>query len=101
MGTLALMRAASPTAVPTPAGLPSHALARAFLALADDGAAAAPAARSRARLVASLVAIAVLCLAAPLAWVSPAPSKLADQPAATLGSSKAGIAEDDEDDDDG
>jgi hypothetical protein len=77
-------------------------LASAFLALSDDGGGEAPecARRSPARALAALAAVAVLAVAAPLARIAPslpAPPKIADQPAATLGS-KAGVAvEDDED----
>ena len=47
----------------------------------------------------------MLALAAPMTWMAPAPpvtpSKVGDQPAATLGNSKAALAADDEDADGG
>jgi hypothetical protein len=70
-------------------------MAYAFLALAGDGA-PLPAQRSLPRLAAALAAAIVLALAAPLSWS--APSDSAGKPAATLGSSKAAVAADDEDD---
>ena len=85
----------SALAVPDP-----HRLARAFLALTDDG---APEQARRSVLTAFAAALATLtlALAAPLSWMVPvarAPQKAADQPAATLASSKAGFhAADDED----
>jgi hypothetical protein len=77
-----------------------HGLARAFLALSDDG---APEQGRRSALTAFAAALATLTLAvaAPLSWMAPvahSPQKAADQPAATLASSKAGFhAADDED----
>jgi hypothetical protein len=70
-------------------------MAHAFLALAGDGPALPPQ-RSLARLTAALAASIVLALAAPLSWS--APSDSAGKPAATLGSTKAAVAADDEDD---
>ena len=80
----------------------SHGLARAFLALTDDPA-LRPVQRSVRRTLAALAAAAVLVVAAPAGWLAPAAltAKLGDQPAATLGSSKAALAHDDEDDDGG
>ena len=47
----------------------------------------------------------MLALAAPLTWMAPAPpvspSKVSDQPAATLGNSKAALAAADDEDADG
>ena len=47
----------------------------------------------------------VLALAAPMTWMAPAPrvtpSKVGDQPAATLGNSKAALAAADDEDADG
>jgi hypothetical protein len=79
-----------------------HRLARAFLALGDDGA-PAPAQRSPVRTVSALVAALALALSAPLTWNAPAPTsraKLSEQPAATLGNSKALLAAADDEDDD-
>jgi hypothetical protein len=78
-----------------------HRLARAFLALADDvDVALGPVQRSAARGIAAFAAVLVLALAAPVTWLAPAsPVKVADQPAATLGS-KAVLAEADDEDDD-
>jgi hypothetical protein len=86
------MSAPSSTALAVPR---PNRLAHAFLALAGDGS-PEPSPRSPTRVIASLAAVAVLAVAAPLGWL--APVKPADQPAATLGSSKAIIAADDEDD---
>jgi|1186.fasta_scaffold51963_2 hypothetical protein len=78
-----------------------HRLARAFLALADE---VAPEQVQRSALTALAAAVAILTLAVatPLSWMAPvarAPQKAADQPAATLSSSKAAFhAADDEDD---
>jgi hypothetical protein len=83
----------------TPSVLDSHRLARAFLALADD---VAPQAvqRSAARAGAAFATALVLALAPPVTLLAPAsPVKVADQPAATLGS-KAVLAEADDEDDD-
>jgi hypothetical protein len=81
----------APSAPPVP-------LAHAFLALADGE--APQVGPSPARALAALAAAVVLALAAPLAALRSAtagPAKLADQPAATLGS-KAGVAADEDDD---
>ena len=85
--------------------LPDHQrIARAFLALTDD---LAPEAvqRSLYKVAAAFAAALVLALAAPMTWLSPAPaispSKVGDQPAATLANSKAALAADDEDADGG
>jgi hypothetical protein len=69
----------------------SH-LAGAFLALADDPA-PAPVQRSLPRMLCALAAGAVIALAAPLAWTSPAPR---DQPAATAVGKSAGVEVDDD-----
>jgi len=71
----------------------SH-LAGAFLALADDPQ-PAPSQRTVPRALCALAAGVVLALAAPLAWVSPAPL---DQPAATAAGKAAGVEVDDDDD---
>ena len=81
-----------------------HRLAQAFLALADD-VAPEPVRRSvRLALMAAAAAL-VLAVAVPLAWMAPASrsltSKVGDQPAATLGNSKALLAAADDEDDDG
>jgi hypothetical protein len=85
--------------------LPDHQrIARAFLALTDD---LAPDAvqRSLYGVAAAFAAVLVLALAAPITWLSPAPpvspSKVGDQPAATLGNSKASLAAADDEDADG
>ena len=70
----------------------SH-LAAVYLALGDD-LQTTPPRRSAPRVVCALAAGVVLALAAPLAWVSPAPR---DQPAATAAVKAAGIEADDED----
>ena len=70
----------------------SH-LAGAFLALADD-ARPAPPQHSTPRALCALAAGVVIALAAPLAWLSPAPR---DQPAATVAGKAAGVVIDDED----
>ena len=81
-----------------------HRIARAFLALTDD-AELEVVQRSLAKAAAAFAAVLVLSLAAPLTWMSPAPSvtpsKAGDQPAATLGNSKAELAAADDEDDDG
>ena len=81
-----------------------HRIARAFLALTDD-AELEVVQRSLAKAVAAFAAMLVLSLAAPLTWLSPAPSvtpsKAGDQPAATLGNSKAELAAADDEDTDG
>jgi hypothetical protein len=80
---------------------PDHRLARAFLALADE-VAPEPVKRSLITALAAAAAILALAVAAPLSWMAPVartPQKAADQPAATLSSSKAAFhAADDEDD---
>jgi hypothetical protein len=80
---------------PSSTALAPPSLAHAFLVLAGDGPPPAPQ-RSLARFAAALAAAVVLALAAPVGWT--APSKSAEKPAATLGSSKAALAADDEDD---
>jgi hypothetical protein len=78
-----------------------HSLARAFLALGDDDGAPAAPQGSAARAVAAFVAVVALAFAAPLSWSTPPTphAKLGEQPAATLGSSKAlPTPADDEDD---
>ena len=81
-----------------------HRLARAFLALTDDDA-PEPVPLRLSKPVAAFAAALVLALAAPMTWMAPAapvtPSKVGDQPAATLGNSKAALAADDEDADGG
>ena len=81
-----------------------HRIARAFLALTDD-AELEVVQRSLAKAVAAFAAVLVLAMAAPLTWVSPTPSvtpsKAGDQPAATLGNSKAELAAADDEDADG
>ncbi len=79
-----------------------HRLARAFLALADD-LAPQPMRRSVRLGLAAVAACLVLAVTVPLAWMAPASrsltsSKVGDQPAATLGSSKAVLADDEDDD---
>jgi hypothetical protein len=77
-------------------------LARAFLALGDDAAPPGPARQSLARIVVALVAVVALALSAPLTWNAPtrtSPTKLGEQPAATLANSKALLAAQDEDED--
>jgi hypothetical protein len=71
----------------------SH-LAAVFLALGDD-VHAAPPRRSVACGVCALAAGVVLALAAPLAWMSPAPR---DQPAATVSGKAGGVEVDDDGD---
>jgi len=85
--------------------LPDHQrIARAFLALTDD-LAPETVQRSLVKIAAAFAAVLVLALAAPLTWLSPAPaispSKVGDQPAATLGNSKATLAAADDEDADG
>ena len=81
-----------------------HRMARAFLALTDD-AEAEVAQRSLVKALAAFAAVLVLAFAAPVTWIAPAPpvapSKLGDQPAATLASSKAALGADDDEDADG
>ena len=77
-----------------------HRLARAFLAL-GDGPLPQVAQRSLARSLAAFAAAAALAVASPLTWFAPAPmrgAKPSEQPAATLGSSKAVQAADDDED---
>lgn len=85
--------------------LPDHQrIAHAFLALTDDFAPEAVQ-RSLFKIAAAFAAVLVLALAAPMTWLSPAPaispSKVGDQPAATLGNSKAALAAADDEDADG
>ena len=77
-----------------------HGLARAFLALTDDPALPARP-RSAAGALAAMAAAVVIALSAPAGWLSPGSLLLApgDHPTAALGSSKAALAHDDEDDD--
>jgi hypothetical protein len=81
-----------------------HRIARAFLALTDD-AELEVVQRSLAKAAAAFAAVLVLAMAAPLTWLSPAPSvtpsKAGEMPAATLGNSKAEPAAADDEDDDG
>ena len=70
----------------------SH-LAAVYLALGDD-VQAPPPRGSVPRVACAIAAGIVLALAAPLAWVSPAPR---DQPAATLAGKAAGMELDDQD----
>ena len=81
-----------------------HRMARAFLALTDD-AEAEVAQRSLVKALAAFAAVLVLAFAAPVTWFAPAPpvapSKVGDQPAATLASSKAAPAAADDEDSDG
>ena len=83
-----------------------HRMARAFLALTDDPQVEAEAGqRSLVKALAAFAAVLVIALAAPVTWLAPAPpvtpSKVGDQPAATLGSSKAVFAAADDEDADG
>jgi hypothetical protein len=79
-------------------------MARAFLALTDE---LAPEAlrRSLATAIAAFAGALVLALAAPTTWMAPAaapnPGMVGDQPAATLGNSKAALAAADDEDADG
>jgi hypothetical protein len=82
--------------------LPDHQrIARAFLALTDD---LAPEAvqRSVTKAALAFTAAIVLAFAAPVTWMAPAPpavpSKVGDQPTATLGNSKAALAAADDED---
>ena len=87
--------------------LPDHQrIARAFLSLTDDAEfEAEPVQPSLAKALAAFAAVLVLALAAPATWMAPAPtvtpSKVGDQPAATLGNSKAAVAAADDEDADG
>ena len=83
-----------------------HRMARAFLALTDDPEVEEAVQRSLVKALAAFAAVLVLAFAAPVTWLAPAPtvtpSKVGDQPAATLGNSKAALpAADDEDADGG
>lgn len=83
--------------------LPEHRMARAFLALTDD-VELEVVQRSLVKALAAFAAALVLALAAPLLWVGPVsvtPSKVGDQPAATLGNSKAALAAADDEGADG
>ena len=80
-----------------------HRLAHAFLALTDD-ATPEPPRLGLSKPVAAFAAALVLAVAAPLTWMAPQPvtsGKVADQPAATLGNSKAALAAADDEDADG
>ena len=81
-----------------------HRMARAFLALTDDVELEAVQ-RSLVKALAAFAAALVLAFAAPVTWIAPAPpvapSKLGDQPAATLANSKAAPAAADDEDADG
>jgi hypothetical protein len=80
-----------------------HRLAQAFLALTDDGA-PEPVRPTRSKPLAAFAAALVLAVAAPLTWMAPGPvvtGKVGDQPAATLGNSKAALAAADDEDPDG
>ncbi len=81
-----------------------HRLAKAFLALGDE-LAPEPVVRSVRLALAAFAAALVLAVMVPAAWMAPASqsltSKVGDQPAATLGSSKAILAAADDEDDDG
>jgi hypothetical protein len=81
-----------------------HRMAHAFLALTDDPELEAVE-RSLKKALAACAAVAVLALAAPVTWVAPAApvtsGKVGDQPAATLGNSKAALAAADDEDADG
>ena len=64
-----------------------------------------PSSARSSKALAAFAAVLVLALAAPLTWIAPAPpvapSKVGDQPAATLGNSKAALAAADDEDADG
>ena len=81
-----------------------HRIARAFLALTDDPGTEVVQ-RSLVKALAAFAAVLVLALAAPVTWLAPAPpvapSKLGEQPAATLANSKAAPAAADDEDADG
>ena len=83
---------------------PDHRLAQAFLALTDDRA-IEPVRRSVRLVLAALAATLVLAMLMPMAWMAPSSrspdSKIGDQPAATLGNSKAVPAPADDEDDNG
>jgi hypothetical protein len=78
-----------------PSRRPSPALARAFLALADD---VEPPVRrpAPAFALASVLATFVLALSAPMAWLAAPAPKPSDQPAATAASKAAVPAPDDD-----
>jgi hypothetical protein len=88
----------------TPTLPDQHRIARAFLALTDDVDGEAVQ-RSLVKALAALAATLVIAFAAPVTWLTPAPpiapSKVGDQPAATLASSKAALAAADDEDADG
>jgi hypothetical protein len=79
-------------------------MARAFLALTDD-VDAEVAQRSLVKALAAFAAVLVIAFSAPVTWIAPAPavapSKVGDQPAATLANSKAELAAADDEDADG
>ena len=79
-------------------------MARAFLALTDD-VDAEVAQRSLVKMLAAVATVLVIAFSAPATWIAPAPpvapSKVGDQPAATLANSKAALAEADDEDADG
>jgi hypothetical protein len=81
-----------------------HRMAHAFLALTDD-VETEVAQRSLVKTLAAFAAALVLAFAAPVTWIAPAapaaPSKVGDQPAATLANSKAALAGADDEDADG
>jgi hypothetical protein len=85
--------------------LPDHQrMARAFLALTDD-VDAEVVQRSIVKALAAFAAALVIAFAAPVTWIAPVPpvtpTKVGDQPAATLASSKAALAAADDEDVDG
>ena len=79
-------------------------IASAFLALTDD-LSPETVQRSLIKVVSAFAAVLVLALAVPMTSLAPAPvlssSKVGDQPAATLGNSKASLAAADDEDADG
>jgi hypothetical protein len=80
-----------------------HRLARAFLALTDEPV-AEPLRTAAWRTVVAMIAVLVLAIGAPATWMGPTVRSLdkpGDQPAAMLGSSKAGLAAAGDDDDEG
>jgi hypothetical protein len=80
-----------------------HRLARAFLALTDEPV-AEPLRAAAWRTVVAMLAVLVLAIGAPATWMAPATHALGkpgEQPAATLGSSKASLAAAADDDDEG
>jgi hypothetical protein len=81
---------------PTPADSlsPASRLAQAFLALGDPGEPLTRGRRSPAVVVASVAAMVVLALSAPVAWATASSHK--DQPAATPASKAAMLAPDDD-----